>query len=230
MLTRRVDPCVVRCEWQARGKRRGSVRQCRASWRSVKSQRSLYIIDTQRTDHVEIHRSQAIEIFRTQEGRLKQCLLASELESAQQVILGRCKYRPTFFLRQADDRDAVDGEHERGEAGVDGRKATNGVNDARLECWGMRDLEKRIDIVEIDLPQLEDLRRRRMQGREVQVRQWRAEDEILFAVAGVLPRLLDHALAHLSHVEIAVASRAMVFVFVGCGCLCYGAPYVAASG
>ena len=175
----------------------------------------LYTINTQRTNHVQVHRSQAVQIFRTQESRLKQCLLAPELESSQQVILRSCKDRPTLFFRQADDRDAVDGEHKRSEGGVDVRQSANGVNDARLECWGMRDFEERVDIVEINLPELEDLGRWRMQGCEVQARQWRAEDEILFAVVGVLPRFLDHALAHLSHVEVAVASRTMVFVFVG---------------
>ena len=51
----------------------------------------------------------------------------------------------------------------------------------------MSDLQQRIDVVEIELPQLEDLCRIGMQDGEIDVVQRGAKDQVLFAMLAVLP-------------------------------------------
>lgn len=91
----------------------------------------------------------------------------------------------------------------------------------------MGDFQQLIDVVEVDLPELEDVSGYWVEDRKVDVVDRCSEDEIFFAVIGVLPRLLDHSLSHLSGGEVAVAARVAVVVIVRGWCLSYCAPEVA---
>jgi len=73
----------------------------------------------------------------------------------------------TLVLVKAKDGHTVDAEHERGQGRLRGRQIGGSFYDSTLKGRRMRDLEQRVDIVEVDLPQPEDVDWTGMQSRKI---------------------------------------------------------------
>lgn len=84
-------------------------------------------------------------------------MLTTELVLRQETFPWRFKNCKAFVLAEAQKGDAVDTEHERRQGGLDAGHAAGGFYDACLQSGSVCDFKKRIDVVDIDLPEPEDL-------------------------------------------------------------------------
>ena len=91
-------------------------------------------------------------------------MLTAEPIPRQKTVPWRTKHGMTFVLAETQNRHAIDTEHERRQGGLDAGHVASGVYDACLQGGSVCDFEQRIDVVNIDLPEPEDLDLFRVQG------------------------------------------------------------------
>jgi hypothetical protein len=78
-------------------------------------------------------------------------------------------------LVEAEDRHTVYGEHESFQGRIDASHVTGGIDNAWLQSRSMSNFQQRIDVLQVYLPELEDLALAWMQSREVDIRVARTE-------------------------------------------------------
>ena len=78
----------------------------------------------------------------------------------------------------------------------------------------MRDFEQWVDVVQVDLPELEDLGMFRMQGREIDICLARAKEEEVVVLMEMIPRLFDRTIMHISVREGTIIIFVVVFIIV----------------
>ena len=105
----------------------------------------------------------------------------------QQIVLARSEQSPTLPSLQRKNRNTVDPIQKTIQSRTHAAKIADGIDYPRLQRGRVCNLQQWIHIVEVDLPELEDLCWRRMKEREIDAADGSAEDEIFFAVVCVLP-------------------------------------------
>jgi hypothetical protein len=90
----------------------------------------------------------------------------------------------------------VDTEHEGGQGRFDGCHIGGSVYDASLQGGSVCDLEQRVDIVEIGLPELEDLDLFWVKGRDIEGCLTRAKQEVVVVLVHLLPGFVDDNLTY----------------------------------
>ena len=84
-------------------------------------------------------------------------MLTTELILPQKTFPWRIKNGKTFVLAETQNGDAVDTEHERRQGGLDAGHVAGGFYNACLQGGSVCDFEEGIDVLEIYMPQTEDL-------------------------------------------------------------------------
>ena len=121
----------------------------------------------------------------------------------------------TLLVRQAQHRGAVDAKEKCLERRLEGREVGKGVDDAGLQGRGVGDLQEGVDVVEVELPEAEDLGLLGVQGGEVDLAAGRAEEEVVVGVVeelvavGAVPGVLDDRVGEVGTVVVVVVSIAV---------------------
>jgi hypothetical protein len=124
-------------------------------------------------------------------------LLTAELIPRQKTLPWRTKHGTAFVLAETQNGHAIDTEHERSQGGLDAGQVAGGVYDACLQGGSVGDFEQRIDVVEIDLPEPEDLDLFRVQGEDIDGCLTRAKQEMGVILIQFIPGVLEHSLTHI---------------------------------
>jgi hypothetical protein len=129
------------------------------------------------------------------------------------MVSGQPKQGIAFVVYETQNSDAIYAEHECLHGWTDVCDITSGVDDECLQCRGMRDFEKRVDVIQVNLPESEDLNLTWMQSREVNDCFPRAKQEVVVALVQLVPHLFDHGLTHAFVRETFIAINMVGFVF-----------------
>lgn len=124
-------------------------------------------------------------------------MLTARLIPREKTFPWRTKHGTAFVLAETQNGHAIDTEHERRQGGLDGGHVAGGVYDACLQGGSVCNFEQRIDIVDIDLPEPENLDLFRMQGKDIDGCLTRAKQEMVVILIQLIPRVLDHSLAQI---------------------------------
>ncbi|EFE40695.1 hypothetical protein TRV_04575 [Trichophyton verrucosum HKI 0517] len=118
---------------------------------------------------VESERLQGEDVGRPQELGVGQGLLGRPGETAEKGGPGLAQQPQTGLLVGRGHRRRVDGEEQGLGAAGDAGQVRGRVEHHPLHRLRVEELDYRVDVVQVDLPQLEELRRRRVKPMEVEV-------------------------------------------------------------
>lgn len=130
----------------------------------------------------------------------------------------RTKHGTAFVLAETQNGHAIDTEHERRQGGLDAGHVAGGVYDACLQGGSVCDFEQRIDVVDIDLPEPEDLDLFRVQGKDIDGCLTRAKQEMVVILIQFIQGVLDHSLTHIIGRGIAAIIVGLLRLFPDCQC------------
>lgn len=81
-----------------------------------------------------------------------------------EIATGRSKERKTLLVGEAQNRDTINAENKGLQGRTDAFQIADGNDDAWLQGRCVGDLEQRVDVLEVNLPEPEDLHLFRVQG------------------------------------------------------------------
>jgi len=139
-------------------------------------------------------------------------MLASSAIRTEKVLLGRAERSPAVVRVQTRDGDTIYTEHERLHGWRDAADVGRGFDDPSLQCNAVGDFEQRIYVLQVYLPESEDLNWIGVERREVGEGSRRAEEKVVIVLVAAMQLVLDSEAADIVNGGIAVAINVAILV------------------